>query len=313
VDQNLGRIDNWGWEAQLAARLYESEALSFDLDLAADHTDNEIKDIGTYGGTTSIRIGYPFPNISVGNIITSAGFDNTLPACTAALVAANTLCRYQLNAFGQGVWAYCDMGVDMAPAGTPTANITQYGRLPGGVSQQCTGNTGRNLFAGRGFASNTFSVGPRLSLLDNQLQVFALAEGQYGRVGQDNAHAWGHIYNGSAVSRTEDDPIWVATDRAQGSACAWDKCLYDADFWKLREVGARYTLPQAWVQRTGAERASLALSARNLWTIWQATKEINGMPVTDPEFGDPTNLSGSGNFYSQPALTSLNVTLRVTF
>jgi hypothetical protein len=35
--------------------------------------------------------------------------------------------------------------------------------------------------------------------------------------------------------------------------------------------------------------------------------------VTDPEFGDPTNLSGSGNFYSQPALTSLNVTLRVTF
>jgi TonB-dependent SusC/RagA subfamily outer membrane receptor len=321
VDQNVGAIDNWGWEAQLSARLYESQAISFDLDLGADHTDNEIKDLGTAAGGnvitgSRIQIGLPWPNITVANIVPEAGFDDPsdglLPACTAALVASDTLCRYQLNAFGEGVWAYCDMGVDLAPAGTPTAQINKYGRMPGGELRQCTGNTGRNIFAGRGFASYTWSVAPRVSLLDNQLQVYALAEGQYGRTGADNAHNWSHIYNATIVSRIEDDPIWVASDRANGQGCGWEKCLYDADFWKLREVGARYTLPQSWIERTGASRASLAFSARNLWTIWQAQKEVYGMPVTDPEYGN-ISANGSANFWEQPALTSLNVTLRVTF
>jgi hypothetical protein len=57
----------------------------------------------------------------------------------------------------------------------------------------------------------------------------------------------------------------------------------------------------------------VALSARNLWTIWVAQDEIYGLPVTDPEYGDPTNLDGGGNFYSTPPFTTLNVTLRVTF
>jgi TonB-linked SusC/RagA family outer membrane protein len=317
VDRNIGQIDNWGWEAQLSARVFESQQLTFDLDLGVDHTDNEIKDIGTStGGTTivasQVKIGLPWPNISSPNVVTRAGFDNSLPACTAALVAANTLCTYQLNAFNQRVWAYCDLGVDLAPAGSTPEEINRYGRVAGGQEIQCTGNTGRNIFAGRGFATYVWSVAPRVTLLDNQLQIFALAEGQYGRTGADNAHAWGHIYNNSQVSRVEDDAAWVAADRANSTACGWDKCLYDADFWKLREVGARYTLPQSWIQRTGASRASLAFSARNLWTIWQAQSHINGHPVTDPEFGN-ISANGSSNFWEQPALTSLNVTLRVTF
>jgi hypothetical protein len=37
------------------------------------------------------------------------------------------------------------------------------------------------------------------------------------------------------------------------------------------------------------------------------------MQVTDPEFGDSTSLTGGGNFYTQPPLTNINMTLRVTF
>jgi hypothetical protein len=66
------------------------------------------------------------------------------------------------------------------------------------------------------------------------------------------------------------------------------------------------------VQRTGAERASLAFSARNLWTIWVAQDEIYGHPVSDPEYGTPS-LTGGGNYWETPGLTSLNMTLRVTF
>ena len=40
--------------------------------------------------------------------------------------------------------------------------------------------------------------------------------------------------------------------------------------------------------------------------------EIYGQPVTDPEFGTPT-LSGNGNFWEAPPLSSVSVTLRATF
>jgi hypothetical protein len=152
-----------------------------------------------------------------------------------------------------------------------------------------------------------------VSLLQNQLQIFALAEGQYGRLGDDSGHLWGHNYNNSQVSRVEDDPLWVAQDRASGTGCNFDKCMFDASFWKLRELGMRYNLPQSLIGRTGASRASLAFSARNLWTIWRAQPTISGHQVTDPEFGDPTSLTGGVNFYRQPPLTRLNMTLRVTF
>jgi TonB-dependent SusC/RagA subfamily outer membrane receptor len=300
VDANLGRIDNWGWEALLSTRLYESDALTFDLDLSGDYTNNEIKDLGDYPGTTSIRVGYPYPNQIEGDRVVSAQFDPT------ALPDGNFT-----NAFGRVITAMCDSGVSLAPAGA--ANPEQYGVMPGGAPANCSTIPDRNIFAGPAFATHSFSVAPRIGLLSNQLQVFALAEGQYGRVGEDDGHLWGHNYNNSAVSRSEDDAFWVASNRVNGTGDTWTQSYFDADFWKLREVGARYTLPQSFVQQTGAERASLAFSARNLWTIWVAQKEIYDLPVTDPEFGNPAAIDGGGNFRAQPPGVSLNVTLRVTF
>jgi hypothetical protein len=75
----------------------------------------------------------------------------------------------------------------------------------------------------------------------------------------------------------------------------------------------RYNLPESLVAVTGASRASLAFSARNVMILWQAQKRISGNVVTDPEMGNPNQLTGGGNFWAQPPLSSLNVTLRVTF
>ncbi|HET9384923.1 MAG TPA: hypothetical protein VFO67_07230, partial [Gemmatimonadales bacterium] len=211
------------------------------------------------------------------------------------------------------LYAYCDMGVTSAPGGESDPAVNRYSRYAGGAIEQCGNAVDRNIFAGRGFATNTFSVGPRFTFLEGDLQVFALAEGQYGRVGVDSGHLWGHNYNNSAASIAEDDPWWVAYDIAVGTGCAWDKCLFDQDFWKIRELGARYNLPQSLIGVTGASRASLAFSARNILTIWQAQKRIQNHPITDPENGNPNNLAGAGNFWAQPPMTSLNLTLRVTF
>jgi len=298
VDQNIGRIDNWGWEAQLSTRIYESQSLSFDLDLSADYTNNEIKDLSE-DYTGALRIGLPYPYQQVSYWVTSGQF-----------VAGGAYA----NAFSQQLDAMCDPGVSLAPDPNDPAQYSRYGILPGGTPVDCSTLTGAsNVFAGRSFSPWQFSVAPRISLLDNQLQIFAMAEGQYGRVREDNGHAWGHIYNNSKVSRLENDAVWVASQRLNGnSSNDWTKGLYDADFWKLREVGVRYNLPQSLIARTGASRASLAFSARNLWTIWQAQDDIYGLPVSDPEYGT-SDLSGDGNFWETPPLTSLNVTLRVTF
>jgi len=322
VDTNVGQIDNWGWEAQVSARLYESDLISFDLDLGADYTNNEIKDLcdqdatGTevcFAGTASIRIGYPFPNRTVPDLVVDAQFDPSLAQCTAALYAAGTRCRWSSNAFGRGYYAYCDLGVTSAPGGEADPNVNRYSRYPGGALEQCGNAVDKDLYAGRGFATHTFSVSPRITMLEGDLQIFAMAEGQYGRVGDDSGHLWGHNYRNSAVSRVQDDAWWTAYDNAVGTGCAWDKCLFDQDFWKIREVGLRYNLPESLIARTGAERASLAFSARNIYTLWQAQKRIYGQVITDPENGNPNQLTGGGNFYAQPPLSSVNMTLRVTF
>jgi TonB dependent receptor len=323
VDTNVGRIDNWGWEAQVSARLYESDLISFDLDLGADYTNNEIKSLcdsssGSevcFSGTTDIRIGYPYPNRTTADLVVDAGFDQSLQTCTTALYSAGTRCRFGQNPFGQTLYAYCDQGQTSAPGGITDPNVNRYSRYPGGEIGQCgqPGFVDQNVFVGRGFATHTFSVSPRVTMLEGDLQIFAMAEGQYGRIGDDSGHLWGHNYRNSAVSRVQDDAAWVASDIAMGTACSLYNCYFDQDFWKIREVGVRYNLPESLVAVTGAQRASLAFSARNVYTLWQAQKRIYGQVVTDPEMGNPNQLTGGGNFWAQPPLSSVNMTLRVTF
>jgi hypothetical protein len=177
----------------------------------------------------------------------------------------------------------------------------------------CFTNQNLNIMVGQTFPSHTFSVAPRFSFLNNQLQITALAEGNYGRTNRDDGKGWGHTYNNSKASRLENDAIWVANTQLNGSGNNWVRNLYNADFWTLREVGARYTLPQSVIGSIGASRASLAVSARNLFLIWRAQTKVGGQQIVDPEYGDGRNLDGQGNFWSLPPLTSLNVTLRLTF
>ncbi|HUF85179.1 MAG TPA: hypothetical protein VMQ81_11370, partial [Acidimicrobiia bacterium] len=249
-----------------------------------------------------ILVGLPYPNYATGDWVVSAQAD---PA--GAFV----------NAFGQRFSGQCDLGVDLDPNTAEDPNAGKYGRLPGGPVVDCapSDNQNRDLFAGRAFYPHSFTVSPRISLLDNQLQIYATAEGRYGKTHSDNGMQWGHVYNNTVASRLENDPVWLVSDRLNpGGSFTWTKNYFDADFWKLRELGARYTIPQAWVQRTGAERASLAFSARNLWTIWVAQSHVYGGKVGDPEYGTPfTSLGGNFNYWEVPPLTSLNMTLRVTF
>ncbi len=329
TQKNLGRIDNWGWEARLSMRILETDAFSFDLDVSADHTMNEIKKLGTTGGYSTRAIGQPYPNHATDDRVLSAFWytvDSGAAATCPRTGPAGTAVCDRANAFGDRISAMCDSGVTLAPAGViaraadGTLNavdaaaaqfaLDQYGVMQGGTPQPCGEIPNVNLFAGPAFATYVFTVAPRISLLDNTLQIFALAEGQYGRTSRDDLTDWGHHrFHNSIVSRLEDNALWEYGDQLGDD---YVKQLYDADFWRIREIGARYNLPESLVERSGASRASVSLSARNLFTPYRKVDDIYGARLADPEYGRPTE-TGSGNYWEMPGTASISMTLRVTF
>ena len=284
--RNLGQIDDWGWEAVLHTRVYDSRLLNFSVDFTGSHVDNEIKTLGDYPGNTNIRVGWQYPNYVTRYWILDAKFDPTGPIS---------------NAWGQKISANCDSGVKLGDTG-------QYGINRGGAPVNCQTKNADNLFVGPAFYTYRFSVSPTINLLNNAVSLHVLADGAYGKWNSCGTCEYGHRYDNSLVSRTEDDPFFIAGDR-YGTRQVWS--FFDASFWKLREIGARYNLPESLVSRLGADRASLSLSGRELGVIWARQPQVFGVEMNDPEMSN--TVPGGANYRLTPALTRLHAELRVTF
>ena len=293
---NLGRIDNWGYEATIDALLYQSDNVTVDLALAGDYTNNEIKDLGTYPGTTSIQVGYPFPNvINYFNVVSVGPPDE----------------------FGEPTDVMCDLGVtlDGSPA-DPDAN-PQVGVFPGGDIVPCDQAAGLRPLAGRSYYTNTFSVSPTVTLFQN-FRLFAVAQGMYGKVGYESQVGWGLRYNnGYCTQALELDPsncsYWLAANRDAPYRDDWSQWMFDADFWKLRELGLQYEVPESLVARTGASRASFTVAVRDLWTLWRKQDTIADPDGDGPLLGRHIPDSEYQDLYRLPPLANVSATLRVSF
>jgi TonB-linked SusC/RagA family outer membrane protein len=288
--RNLGRIDNWGWEATINTRVYEGDFLNLGLMLTGSHVMNEIKDLGDFPGNANVKIGLPYPNWMARYWIVSAEYD----------VNGKVRDLWNRPNGGSSIRAMCEAGIRLGP--TP-----QHGVKRGGEVIDCENVAADQQLFGPAFPTYTFAVAPTIGLFNNALQLNILAEAQYGRKGKDGQDA-GHRYKTSRVSREENNPVWIAGDRYRTSQ-VWG--YFDADFWKLREVGARYNLPEFVTSRIGAERASLSLSARNIAILWRAQDENWGLKLQDPEFGPGTDTGTA--WFIEPPLSSVHATLRVTF
>ena len=292
VQRNLGRIDNWGWEATLSSRIYDSPNFSFALDLTASAVDNEIKELGEFPGTdggccgSAIRIGLPYPNHNMRFFPETAQYDPN-----GSIV----------NEWGQRISAMCDKGI-------PLGEGRQYGIVRGGPLVPCSDASGQRILAGASFARYTISVNPQISLLNNSLSIHILADAQYGRTEMDGQSGWGCFWRNCRPMRVQDDPVFYAKTRLEWAQLT----LFDADFWKLREIGVRYSLPESLVARIGAERASLSVSGRELGIIWRAQDTLLGETnAQDPEFGRPVR--GEVAWWTAPPTSSMTMSLRVNF
>jgi hypothetical protein len=287
--QNLGRLDNWGWEASARATFYESSDISFSIDFTGSHVDNEIKDLGSFVGNNTVQIGFPYPNYVWNKTVLSADYD------------PNGVVRDQ---WGRRISATCDGGRRLKDA-------PGYGYLEGGPAVPCSQAPPRILH-GRAFDTYRWSIAPRINLM-NTLMITLLADGAYGRMRHSN-QGCGICYLNSYQQRVDDDPLSVAEFYYIGGQSMGQ---FDADFWKLREVGVRWTLPESVTGRIGADAASLSFAARELWTFWQSQTRVPkngdgpGLWIEDPEVGQ-VNAGGSG-WRAVPPTTAFNATLRVTF
>jgi len=287
VQRNLGELQNWGWEVSVNSEIYQSPAFSFSLFVSGAYTMNEIKSLGDFPGTSEIKIGYPYPTNRDRYVVVEAEFDPAGP--------------YR-NDYGERVTAKCDAGV-------PLGDGPQYGYVRGGASIPCSEKDSNDLLAGTEFYSHRWTVSPTMRLFNGDVQIHALFDGAYGRNGSQNQYS--HRYKNSRASRAQDNPIFVAQDALRSFRP--HAGYYDASFWKLKEVGLRYAVPESIANRMGAERASVILSALDafpfLW-VAQATTAV-GNQIYDAEDGTlGVDSSARGNPFP---LSRLSAEVRVSF
>ena len=298
IQRNLGRIDNWGWETQIDARIYESTNFSFDLGLQGAYTMNEIKSLGDFPGSNEIKVGFPFPNENDDHYILDAEYDPN---------------GGHQDSWGRQIQGYCDQGVVLDGS---TDYTGQSGVVLGGARVPCEQASGYNILAGPAFPPYTWSVAPRFSLFDNAVALSFLFDGAHGAMKTDDTQVWHDRYNSSFDKRCQCDPAFVVGDRYR---TYFTQGYFVGDHWKLREIGLRYNVPQSIAERIGGERASLSFSARDVAIIWQKQKTLGidrggntGNPrphALDPEIGR----GDGGGHRVTPPLTTLHMTLNITF
>ena len=281
--RNLGQIDNSGWEVGVDMQVLQRENVAFDLYLGLDKTKNEITDLGDFPETNTIRVGFPYP------------------AATTSFAVLSW--SDEVDQFGRPVEVLCD-------GGTGRDN-----RFLGGEPVPCDDVRNKALLLGPRYYPETYRVAPSLTLF-NDLEIFALAEGKYGRIANDSDVHWGHRYNNSYCSQAllndpENCTQWIVRyqagmfydNRVQGT--------YKADFWKLREVGFNYQLPGFLLGRIGADRATFGVSVREPLVIWQREKWNSGLRIPDPERGDGS--ADMSTLRQMPGIATVSATMRVTF
>ena len=303
VQANVGRIDNWGWEAMLNARIYQSQAASFDITFTADHARNEIKSLGDVAGSTRRRIGYPWPNETTRYTTVSAEFD----------ASGNRNNSNIINVM-------CDAGVR---TGTDADPDNQRGLLRGGEIVPCVGGvSGRtNALFGPAYPTYTFTVAPTVGLFNNSLRIYAQAEGQYGEAEKDWHGRPRNVYNTNVLRNTKESALYQASFFFGPFRDDSNVYMVKNDFWKIREVGANYQFSESLAGRLGAERASLAVTWRMNNVIWKKyNRHFDNHPLAsitaDPEMG----AAGSGpeaavgiTPWDEPPISSAHLTLRVVF
>ncbi|MEX2466006.1 MAG: SusC/RagA family TonB-linked outer membrane protein [Gemmatimonadota bacterium] len=299
--QNIGEVTNSGFEFGINAGVAQGNNWNLDMTLNLSTNSNELVSLGglppqvlnasnpTTGWAGQYYVeGFPLGAIFLKNVVSS---DITGSGATA--VATNVMCE----------------GGNVVP-GTPDLS------RGGGAAVSC--DQAPFIYQGAPIPTREASWTSSLTLF-NDLQLFAQVDYQGGHTMVNGSAAGAHtFFKVTREIHERDDPILLGYE-SLGAEGMNQPGLIDASFAKLRRVSASYTLPSEFAARFGASSLSLNLSAHNLWTVWQATDEVFGYPIRDPEqrdTGAAGNDPGGLHAYVQeawPPIKRLLFTIRATF
>lgn len=151
-----------------------------------------------------------------------------------------------------------------------------------------------------------------------RLTLAGVAELQGGHFVADGNVGGQHVFfNNSKAAVEQTDPILVAHQATGAFGAAG---FLKAGFGKIRNVSLTYDVPESWVGRLGASRASVTLTGANLGTFWRAQDRKFGARAQDPEvrfnsanwYGDP-NLTNGYSQESWPQFRRFLTTVRLSF
>ena len=275
---NLGQLSNWGWELSVAGTVFDMDQVSLDLGVSVSHNENRIDDMGGTPESDGVRDGWPYPVLSRRVPLSADWVD-------------------PVNGIGGAVTnVMCDGGTpDLRRGGSPVS---------------CIGAP--RLLIGTRLPGYEWNFDGTLTFLDN-FQLRGLVEMRRDFWLGSFLISCRHWCFPNAPQRYQPtDPIYVAALpgpylNIQGNLVNHD---YDASFAKLRELSLTYTLPGSLLDRLPMSRATLSVSGRNLWTIWQRQKDVAGIDLVDPELNQT---SSSSSIAPIPPLRSFLVTMRVSF
>jgi len=232
VLRNLASVENSGMEVDLNSTILDRRTFGWDITISASHNSNKLLSLGNDpSGKANATIGTGTFRDSVG-----------LP----------------VNAAFARPYTYADNNGDgiITPDEVTVSPTYEY--------------------AGYSAPRDLFSITNGIDLLNHKLRFTALTDYKggyvlYNQTGQFYAQNFSSWYSNSLKST----PLWdqartVANSAAKNPTPSTHGYLENGQFWKLREVSAILTLPDAAVSRIRAHDAQLVFSARNLhtWTSY---------------------------------------------
>jgi len=294
--QNLGVVQNRGFELALRGTVLRGEKVSLDLGVNYSRNKNKVVDLGgqlplvesPFWGAYHVE-GFPLGSLFLKRVV------------SASIIQ---------NASGQNIADPASLMCEGGQVEPGTPNLSRGG----GAAVPCA--QAPFVFFGQPLPQWDGSVHATLTLLGN-LQLYGLVDYVGGRTlasgDLDGVHSF--FFNSrAAVDRT--DPILLGY-QALGSQGWRQPGIIDAGFAKLRTVSATYRLPPGLARKVGGSSASVTVAGENFATLWRAQDGTFGHRQVDPEVTQQLGSTATRGLspyhqYGFPQLRRFIMTLRLT-
>jgi TonB-linked SusC/RagA family outer membrane protein len=300
---NIGAILNKGIELAIRGTPYRTDRVGLDLNASLSTNDNEVSKLGlpgqyfvTAGTFLRHQVGYPAFGWFEKRLV-STSFNRTTG------VASNLMCADTVKGGGEAPLVRDPNTGAITSGAVPCASapVVYQGRSIPPREMSFSGNL---TLLERFHIYSMFDVKNGHKKLDGNTRVRC---GIFGRCLENFANLPdAQLVNFPTLKQTVDS---MTAARYQSNSTIVDYLITKANFGRWRELTLSYDIPNRFAQRAGADRASIAVSGRNLklWTSYQ------GFEPEAMFLGGSRGGNAAWEQTTLPQLTSWYVSLNVGF